>query len=58
MLHNFQADSAAEVAFEIEKKGKSADFDGVPANIDELGKRIAEVHKMLRDLVEQQSDRI
>jgi two-component system sensor histidine kinase/response regulator len=52
MLNNFQADSAAEVAFALEKKGKSEDFDGVQANIEALEERINEVAKRLRDMIE------
>jgi PAS domain S-box-containing protein len=57
MLKNFQAESAAEVAFEIEKKGKAGDFDGVQTIIENLTDRITEVDKMLRDIVEQQPEK-
>jgi CheY-like chemotaxis protein len=56
MLNNFQADSAAEVAFELERKGKLEDFDGVQANIKTLQNRLTEVDKRLRNIVEQKSD--
>jgi len=51
MLKNFQADSAAEIAFELEKSGKSEDFDGVQERIEILENRIIEVDQMLRDMV-------
>ena len=56
MLKNFQAESAAEVAFEIEKKGKAENFEGVQTKIENLTDRINEVDKMLRDMVAQQPD--
>jgi len=56
MLKNFQGEAAAEVAFEIEKKGKAENFDEVQTNIENLTDRITEVDKMLRDIVEQQPD--
>jgi two-component system sensor histidine kinase/response regulator len=52
MLKNFQADSAAEAAFELEIKGKSEDFDGVQENIEALEDRMTEVDKMLRDMIQ------
>jgi HPt (histidine-containing phosphotransfer) domain-containing protein len=52
MLKNFQADSAAEAAFELEIKGKSGDFDGVQENIEALEDRMTEVDKMLRDMIQ------
>jgi two-component system sensor histidine kinase/response regulator len=51
MLKNFQADSAADVAFELEKKGKSEDFNGVQEIIETLESRIIAVDKTLRDMV-------
>jgi PAS domain S-box-containing protein len=56
MLKNFQAESAAEVAFEIEKKGKVENFEGVPEKIKNLTERITQVDKMLRDIIKHQSD--
>ncbi len=56
MLKNFQGEAAAEVAFEIEKKGKAENFDDVQTNIENLTDQITEVDKMLRDIVEQQPD--
>jgi HPt (histidine-containing phosphotransfer) domain-containing protein len=56
MLINFQADSAAEIAFEIEKMGKSKNFEEVRTKIEEMTVRITEVDKMLQDIVKQQPD--
>lgn len=57
MLRNFQAESAAEVAFEIEKKARAENFDGVQANIEHLTDRFTEVDIMLRTIVEQQPEK-
>ncbi|CAB1061480.1 hypothetical protein D1BOALGB6SA_6253 [Olavius sp. associated proteobacterium Delta 1] len=57
MLRNFQAEAAAEVAFEIEKKAKAENFENVQINIEQLTDRITEVDKMLRDIVEQQPEK-
>ncbi len=57
MLKNFQAESAAEVAFEIEKKAKIENFDGVRTKIEHLTDRITGVDRMLRDIVAQQSEK-
>ena len=54
MLRNFQAESAAEVAFEIEKMAKAENFEDVQTKIEHLTDRITEVDKMLRDIVAQQ----
>jgi PAS domain S-box-containing protein len=56
MLKNFQADPAANVAFELEKKGKSDNFDGVPEAIDNLTAQVAELEKTLKGIIEQQDD--
>ena len=55
MLKNFRAETAAEVAFDLEKKGKEADLNGVPPDIENLAAQIAEVDKTLRNMIEQQS---
>ena len=56
MLINFKADSAAELAFEIEKMGKSEKLEGVRTKIEELTVRIRDVDKILQDMVKQKSD--
>lgn len=53
MMKNFQAEPAAEVAFELEKKGKEENFDGVPDTIETLAGQVAEVDKILRGILEQ-----
>jgi HPt (histidine-containing phosphotransfer) domain-containing protein len=55
MLKNFRAENAAEVAFDLEKKGQEADLNGVQADIESLAAQIAEVDKALRNMIEQQS---
>jgi len=53
MLKNFQAETAAEVAFELEKKGQAESFDGVPEVIDNLAGQVADVDKTLRGILDQ-----
>jgi len=53
MLKNFQAETAAEVAFELEKKGQAESFDGVPEVIDNLAGQVADVDKTLRSILDQ-----
>ena len=53
MLKNFHALSAAEIAFEIEKKGKAEEFEGVQKNIEKLAQRIDKVDKKLRSIADQ-----
>ena len=55
MLKNFRAEKAAEVAFDLEKKGKEADLNGVQANIESLAAQIAEVDNTLRNMIKQQT---
>jgi two-component system, sensor histidine kinase and response regulator len=55
MLKNFRAENAAEVAFDLEKKGKEADLSGVQADIESLAAQIAEVDNTLRNMIEQQT---
>ncbi len=55
MLRNFRAEIAAEVAYDLEKKGKKADLNGAQADIESLAAQIAEVDKALRIMIEQQS---
>ncbi len=55
MLKNFQAEPAAEVAFELEKKGRENNFDGVPAAIEKLAEQVAYLDKALREILEQES---
>jgi HPt (histidine-containing phosphotransfer) domain-containing protein len=55
MLKNFRAETAAAVAFDLEKKGKAADLKGAQADIESLAAQIAEVDKTLRNMIAQQS---
>ncbi|MEX1325718.1 MAG: response regulator [Desulfobacterales bacterium] len=54
MLKNFKAETAAEIAFDLEKKGKTADLQGVQADIDRLAAHISEVDKTLRNMIKEQ----
>jgi PAS domain S-box-containing protein len=54
MLKNFRAETAAEIAFDLEKKGKAADLQGVRADIDRLAAHISEVDKTLRNMIKEQ----
>jgi PAS domain S-box-containing protein len=51
MLRNFQADPAAQAAFEIERKAKAQNFDDVQTKIERLTDRITEVDNILRAMV-------
>jgi len=51
MLNNFRAETAAEVASDLEQKGKKADLTGGPAGIESLAAQIAEVDKTLRNMI-------
>ena len=55
MLKNFRADTAAEIAFDLEKKGKEAELNGVQPDIESLAAQIAEVDKTLRNMIQQES---
>ena len=52
MLKNFQAEAAAEVAYELEKKGQADTFDGVPETIEHLAGQVNQLGKSLRALLE------
>ncbi|MEE4599828.1 MAG: response regulator [Desulfobacteraceae bacterium] len=54
MLKNFKAETAAEIAFDLEKKGKTADLQDVQADIDRLAAHISEVDKTLRNMIKEQ----
>ena len=55
MLKHFRAETAAEVAFNLEKKGRAADLNGVQADIESLAAQIVEVDNTLRNMIEQQT---
>jgi CheY-like chemotaxis protein/HPt (histidine-containing phosphotransfer) domain-containing protein len=52
MLKNFQADSAAEIAFDLEKKGREDTFDGVPKAIENLAAKVTQLDQTLRSILE------
>jgi len=52
MLKNFQADSAAEIAFDLEKKGREDTFDGVPKAIENLAAKVTQLDQTLRAILE------
>ena len=52
MLKHFQADPAAETAFELEIKGRENTFDGVPKAIDNLAGQVDQLDKALRAILE------
>ena len=54
MLKNFQAETAAETAFELEKKGKEKNMGDVQAGIESLAVQIVEVDRRLRGILKQQ----
>jgi CheY-like chemotaxis protein len=51
MLRNFQAEDAADVAFDLEKKGKQGELDGTDQVIDNLADKLEEVAQNLQELV-------
>jgi PAS domain S-box-containing protein len=51
MLKNFRAETAAEIAFDLEKKGKEAHLNGIQPDIESLAALIAEVDKTLRNMI-------
>ncbi len=52
MLKNFRAETAAEMAFDLEKKGKEADLEGAQPDIESLAAQTAEVGNTLRNMIE------
>ena len=51
MLRNFQAEAAADTAFDLEKKGKQGELDGTDQIIDSLAGQLDEVARNLQELV-------
>jgi CheY-like chemotaxis protein/HPt (histidine-containing phosphotransfer) domain-containing protein len=51
MLRNFEAEAAADTAFDLEKKGKQGELDGTDQIIDRLADQIDEVAQNLKQLV-------
>jgi CheY-like chemotaxis protein/HPt (histidine-containing phosphotransfer) domain-containing protein len=55
MLRNFQAESAAETAFELEQIGDRGKLDGADQIVDSLAGQLEEVSRKLKELVKQVS---
>jgi CheY-like chemotaxis protein len=51
MLRNFEAEVAADTAFDLEKKGKQGELDGTDQIIDNLAGQVDEVAQNLQQLV-------
>ena len=51
MLRNFQAEAAADIAFDLEKKGKQGELDGTDQIIDRLADQLDEVAQNLKQMV-------
>jgi hypothetical protein len=56
MLRNFQAEAAADAAFDLEKKGKQGELDGTDQIIDSLAGQLDEVAQKLKALVKEISE--
>jgi signal transduction histidine kinase/DNA-binding response OmpR family regulator len=57
MLRNFQADAAADAAFELEKMGRQGELNGADQIIDSLAHQLDEVAKKLKEFVKEDSDK-
>ena len=55
MLRNFQAETAADTAFDLEKKGKQGELDGTDAILENLAAQLDEVAQKLKQLVREVS---
>jgi CheY-like chemotaxis protein/HPt (histidine-containing phosphotransfer) domain-containing protein len=53
MLRNFQADAAADTAFDLEKKGQHGQLDGVEQTIESLAGQLDDLAQKLKDLVKE-----
>jgi hypothetical protein len=56
MLRNFEAEAAADTAFDLEKKGKQGELDGTDQIIDSLAGQLDEVARNLQQLVKKISE--
>ena len=52
MLRNFKAEAAADAAFDLEKKAKQGQLDGVDRVIENLAGQLDDVARQLQDLVQ------
>ena len=57
MLRNFQAEIAADTAFDLEKKGQQGELDDADKIVENLADQLDEVAKKLKALVKKVSDR-
>jgi PAS domain S-box-containing protein len=55
MLRNFQADAAAETAFDLEKRGQQGQLEGVDQIIESLAGQLDNVAQKLKDLIKEVS---
>jgi HPt (histidine-containing phosphotransfer) domain-containing protein len=55
MLRNFQAESAAETAFELEQIGEQGKLDGADQIVENLADQLDDVGQKLKKLVKQVS---
>jgi two-component system sensor histidine kinase/response regulator len=53
MLRNFQAQAAADTAFDLEKKGKQGELDGTDEIVEKLADQLGEVAQKLKQLVKE-----
>ncbi|MEJ2099604.1 MAG: response regulator [Desulfobacterales bacterium] len=51
MLRNFQAEAAADTAFDLEKKGKQGELDGTDQILENLAAQLDEVAQKLKQLI-------
>jgi two-component system sensor histidine kinase/response regulator len=57
MLRNFQAEAAADTAFDLEKKGKQGELDGTDQILENLAAQLEEVAQKLKQLIQEVSGR-
>ena len=55
MLRNFQAESAAETAYELEQIGEQGKFDDADQIVDSLAGQLEEVAKKLKQVIKKLS---
>jgi len=55
MLRNFQAEAAADTAFDLERRGKQGELDGTEQIIESLAGQLEEVAQKLKQLVSETS---
>jgi len=55
MLRNFQAESAAETAFELEQIGNQGKLDGADQIVDSLARQLDDVAQKLKQVIKKLS---